>query len=137
MPSPHVLNSDVLAGLVAASANGVTITKTSDGEITILPAVTYRRIVYAMFSYITEAFADNTGTKTLFSIGDDGDNVSFVSNGAGDLAGNGTTPIPLFLDDFSSYGLLPANTALKAFVTPAVGDGAGGLNLIALAVAAP
>jgi hypothetical protein len=117
------------------AGEGVTVTKTSTGVTTLLPAVDYDRLI-AIYAWTIEGWADGTGTRTGVKIGqgDDDDKFDFNDNflaAPGDaLAPSGSSSPGNFL------GVLSAGQPCILTVTPAVGNGTGGGIIAAVAIAA-
>lgn len=68
------------------AGEGAVFTKTSSGVTTLLPAVSYDRLI-AIYAQITEAFADGTGTMTGVKVGQGNDDDKFITDAANWIGG--------------------------------------------------
>jgi hypothetical protein len=162
-----ILTSEMIDGLSAANISatnipmvqggggggpgGISITKTTSGVQTVLPAVDYDRIVMQISAVATEDYSDNTGTQATWSLGVTGSPTLWDSNGgvqasipdSGASAGVNASDLPSDGNLFTSGALgtagciLEANKAIIVTCTPAVGDGTGACKIVAWAVHAP
>lgn len=159
----NILTSDTVAGLAAANLsasnpavgkneapNGISITKTTSGVQILLPAVSYDRVIIGFYASVTEAYTSDSGTPSVFSLGETGnanrwgdENTDGIPYGITQIdVGKNLSDITGLEGDIAKalfdHGCdLAANKSVIATCTPAVGDGTGGCKIVAIAVRAP
>ncbi len=115
-----------VAALIAAGLGGSEVcTKASDGVIDLLPAGTGVNAVL-IIAICTETFANNTGTQTVFTVGDETTANKFMASTV--LAGATVGDI------FVAAGATASAEKVQITATKAVGDGTGAATFVALAL---
>jgi hypothetical protein len=107
----------------AVSGNKAIYDKTTDGAETLLESVGIDRQVRILVT-VNETFAQTTGTKSAFDIGETGATHKFKQTLNSGNAGTQT----------HYDGTLSANKDLLVTATAATGDGAGGIDVSVIAV---
>jgi hypothetical protein len=117
-----------LAALLSAGlGTSVAYDKTDTGAQTVLAADPAGRVV-VLVCVVTEAFADGTGSQTVFALGETDTPNKF---------NDGTAFNDASLGDVKVFaGTLTATKALLATATPAVGNGTGAIAVTALVLPA-
>ena len=119
----NTLASALLAQGVAGATGAYS--KTTDGAQTLLASRINNRVIIGIIK-VTEAFAQTTGTKPVFTIGETDAADKFVAN---------TLLASAALDSiFSFAGTLTGTKNLIVTGTPATGDGTGAISVTVLAL---
>lgn len=109
---------------IASAGKKASYAKTADGAQTaLLPAALIDRQVLVVVT-VNETFAQSTGTKSAFDIGETGATHKFRQT-----LNSGNSGAQTFYD-----GTLSANKELLVTATAAAGDGAGGIDVSVVAV---
>jgi len=108
---------------IASIGKKVSYAKTATGANVLLAAATVDRQVH-IIATVNETFAQSTGTKTVFDIGETGATHKFKQT-----LNSGNAGAQTFYD-----GTLSANKELLITGTAATGDGAGGIDVSVVAV---
>jgi hypothetical protein len=108
---------------IAAAGKKATYSKTATGALVLLPAALIDRQVLIVAT-VNETFAQSTGTKSAYDIGETGTTHKFKQT-----LNSGNANAQTFYD-----GTLSANKELLITATAATGDGAGGIDVSVVAV---
>lgn len=148
MPENAVVAGMFAGGFAAIQvpiANGISISKTTSGEQTLLPAVAHARMIVGFFAEATEDYSANGGAYPTFSIGETGAPTRWdASNNAikdilpGSSLGVNTSDYIGSNGALNAAGcILDADKAIIVTCTPAVGAGTGACKIVVVAVSAP